>query len=161
MFYINDIEIRLTCHCCRYASQTGCWWSATGKTAAGAELHQRHHLLQVGQTGSEWGIMLAFLFLSIDSAFAVISLALHSCPAAALPTRWWTSSTSSTPHLTTSSTTMMSTRWKPSGTPVSHSHTQTFDWTLRGKHFSLQKIEPCEYGKGRTRWSWMSYALFV
>lgn len=29
------------------------------------------------------------------------------------------------------------------------------------KHFSLQKIQPCKYGKGRTRWPWTSHALVV
>lgn len=52
-------------------------------------------------------------------AFTVTSWASHTCPAAVLRTRWWTSSTSCTPPLMTSSITTTCTRWRPSATPVS------------------------------------------
>lgn len=58
------------------------------------------------------------LLIPYYSSVTVISLALLCCLAPALPTRWSTSSTSSTPHLMTSLTTMMSTKWRQSAMHV-------------------------------------------
>lgn len=64
-----------------------------------------------------WILTVAFIHV-ITGLVAVTLLGSLSCRAAAPLIRWLTSSTSCTPRLTTSSTTMTSTRWKPLEMPV-------------------------------------------
>lgn len=106
-----------------------------------------------GGTERKWlvGAVCTSVFKS-SSMFAAISLALLNCPVAALPTRLWTSSTSYTLHLMTSSTTMMSTKWKPLETLVSHLHV-----TWRGVKYIVnilahtQNVKPCYHRDATSR----------
>lgn len=114
--------MKLTHYYCRYASKTSSWWPEAGKTTTGAKLRQCHHLFQVGQRELDWQMLFNTLVFECSRLFAAISLVSLTCPVAARPTRLWTSSTSCTPLLMTSSTTMMSTKWKPLEMLVSHLH---------------------------------------